>query len=86
MNEVLNRPDLTNILHCLFQTCFQNGNIPSVWNKSIIKFICKNANSDPGILLNHSGISLICKVYKLYSSVLNNRLNHYLENIAELFE
>ena len=69
-NEVLITPNLVNILYCLFQTCFQNGIIPFVWNKSIIKPI---PLSDPRVPLNYRGISLISAMYKLYSSILNNR-------------
>ena len=78
-NQVFKAPNMVKFLHCLFQTCFQIGIISSVWNESIIKPISKSAEVDPRVPLNYSGISLISTVYKLYSGILNNRLNNYLE-------
>ncbi|XP_049903768.1 uncharacterized protein LOC126392428 [Epinephelus moara] len=79
-NEALKAPSMLRTLHGLFQKCFQDGIIPSVWNKSRIKPTPKSAKADPRVPLNYRGISLISTVYKLYSGLLNNRLNDFLES------
>ena len=58
--------------------------IPSCWKKAIIKPIPKGSNKDPYVPLNYRGISLISGVAKTYSSLLNNRIVHYC-NELELF-
>ena len=85
-NEVLKSPNLCNVLHCLCHICFQNGIIPSEWNRSIIKPIPKSIKDDPRVPLNYRGISLISTVYKIYSGVLNNRLNTFLESYGGLVD
>jgi len=77
-NEVLRNPSLCNVLHFLCHICFQNGIIPSMWNRSIIKPIPKSIIDDPRVPLNYRGISLISTVYRIYSGVLNNRLDAFL--------
>ena len=54
--------------------------IPSDWRRAIVCPIFKDANSDPRIPLNYPGISLLSTIYKIYSSVLNNRVVSYLED------
>ena len=54
--------------------------IPSIWRKAIKTPLPKDNTKDPRIPLHYRGISLLCAVSKLYSSVLNNRLLPYLEN------
>lgn len=78
-NEVLKSPKLLSILHRLFKTCFRSAIIPSVWYKSIIKPIPKSAQADPRVPLNYRGISLPSTVYKVFSSILNNRLSEFIE-------
>ncbi len=85
-NEVLTNPNLCNALYCLCYICFHNGIIPSVWNRSIIKPIPKSIKDDPRVQLNYRGISLISTVYKIYSGVLNNRLNNFLESHGGLVD
>ncbi|XP_051813220.1 uncharacterized protein LOC110949666 isoform X1 [Acanthochromis polyacanthus] len=70
-NEALKAPSLVNVLHCLFQACFDHAVIPSVWYQSVIKPIPKSTKLDPREPLNYRGISLISTVYKLYSAILN---------------
>jgi hypothetical protein len=53
--------------------------IPSIWKQAIIKPIPKSSTIDPRLPLNYRGIALLSTVYKLYTSVLNNRLVSYLE-------
>ncbi len=78
-NEVIKCPSLLNALHLLFNLCFDNGISPSLWSKSIISPIPKSSISDPYLPLQYRGISLLSCVYKLYASVLNNRLYSYLD-------
>ncbi|XP_023814791.1 uncharacterized protein LOC111947977 [Oryzias latipes] len=85
-NEVLKCPKLLTTLHCLFRFCFKNGFIPSIWYKSIIKPIPKSPQADPRVPLNYRGISLLSTVYKVFSSILNNRLSEYLETNEVLVE
>ena len=79
-NEVLKSPYLFNILYNLCCICFDKSIVPSKWNESIIKPIPKSPKNDPRIPLNHRGISLLSTVYKIYSGVLNNRLNKFIES------
>ena len=85
-NEILKSPKLAQVLFNLFLNCFEYGRIPSVWFKSIISPIPKSSKNDPRIPLNYRGISLMSTVYKLYSSLLNERLMEYLEKEQLLVE
>ena len=84
--EVLKSPNLLPILFQLFQTCFDSGIVPSQWYKTIIKPIPKSSKSDPKLPLSYRGISLISNVYKLYSSLLNNRLTDHFERSGLLVD
>ena len=78
--EILKFPSVIDALYSLFNFCLDSGLIPSIWRKAIITPIPKDSTKDPRIPLNYRGISLLCAVRKLYSSVLNARLLPYLEN------
>ena len=78
--EVLKAQPVIDYLHSLFNLCLDSGLIPSIWRKAIITPLPKDNTKDPRIPLHYRGISLLCAVSKLYSSVLNNRLLPYLEN------
>ncbi|MEW8545022.1 MAG: reverse transcriptase domain-containing protein, partial [Candidatus Thiodiazotropha sp.] len=84
--EVLKFPIIIDSLHSLFSLCLDSGLIPSVWRKAVITPIPKDTTKDLRIPLNYRGISLLCAVSKLYSSVLNNRLLPYLEANGLLVE
>ena len=73
-NEIIKSGKIDGFLLKLFRTCFNNGIAPSIWSKSIIVPIPKNALSDPCVPLNYRGISLLSCIYKLYTSLLNERL------------
>ena len=64
----------------LFNVCFNTGCIPSLWGKSIINPIPKSSSADQKDPLSYRGISLSASMYKLYSSLLNNRLSVWSEN------
>ena len=59
--------------------CFNHGMVPNEWNKSIIVPIPKGKSSNPRIPTSYRGISLLCTMAKIFSSVLNNRICKYLE-------
>ena len=63
--------------------CFKNSRLPSLWLKSIINPIPKSQKDDPRVPLNYRGISLMSTVYKLYSTLLNDRLTTFLEKEKE---
>jgi len=76
-NEVIKTGKLDVLLLKLFQICFNNGIAPSIWKKSIVVPIPKNTLLDPCTPLNYRGISLLSCIYKLYTSILNNRLAQF---------
>ena len=69
----------------LFNLIFSSGLIPDEWSQGIISPIYKNkgdkANPD-----NYRGITILSCFGKLFTAVLNNRLNNYLENMSLLCE
>ena len=77
---ILKLPTVIDSLHSLFNFCLDCGLIPSAWRKAIITSMLKDSTKAPRIPLNYRGLSLLCAVSKLYSSVLNNRLLPYLES------
>ncbi len=78
-NEVLKNNSSCELLKCLFNKIFVIHVIPWAWKRAIIKPIPKNSTIDPRLPLQNRGIALLSTVYKLYTSVLNNRLVKYLE-------
>jgi hypothetical protein len=76
--EVLKNDVTINVLIKLFQMCFDSGKIPSLWRKAIISPIPKDEKNDKRVPLNYRGISLICCTAKLYSSLLNVRIDQFL--------
>jgi hypothetical protein len=79
--EVLKNNECIEVLTNLFQLCFDAGKIPSVWRKSIISPIEKSKDNDPRIPLNYRGISLVCCISKIYSSVINKRVVEFLDEL-----
>jgi hypothetical protein len=72
--EVFKNNGSDEILTLLFNKIYDFGLTPSIWNLAIIKPIPKNALVDPRLPLEYRGISLLSTVYKLFTSVLNNRI------------
>ena len=62
------------VLCLLFNKFFDTSLTPSIWNLAILKPIPKNSLTDPRLPLEYRGVSLLSTVYKLFTSVLNNRL------------
>lgn len=78
-NEVLRNNPAIEVLHLLFLSCFETGTIPTIWMKALIRPIPKGTTIDTRIPLHYRGISPLSVVAKCYSSVLNNRVQQYLE-------
>ena len=77
--EVLKNENAVKLMTYLFNMCFDYNLIPDVWTKAVIAPIYKGSPRDPRIPMNYRGISLLSSVYKLFSSVLNNRLTEFIE-------
>ena len=77
-NEILKSPAMLHMLHEVFAFCFEHGMTPEQWSKSIISPIHK-PGKDKNEPLSHRGISLMSATAKIFTSVINNRINQYLE-------
>ena len=77
--EVLDNANAVAYMHSLFQDCYANSVIPSIWKKGIISPIPQDHTSDPHDPVNFRGITLACSMYKLYCSVLNMRMSKWTE-------
>ena len=84
-NEVLKSDSIKLCIFHLVNKCFETGQVPSVWLQSVICPIPKGGK-DPYVPLNYRGISLLSTISKIYTSVLNNRLVKYLENMNLITE
>ena len=84
-NEAMKNPNAKNLLHKFFNLCFKSGLNPTDWDFSDIKPIPKK-DQDPRDPLSNRCISIICCVAKLYSKLLNTRLQKYLESNDILVE
>ena len=85
-NEVIKHPNVENLLLKIYQYCFENGIVPKIWLRSLIKPIPKSAEKNPYLPLNYRGISLISCIGKVYSSILNSRLTFHLEEYNVLVD
>ena len=83
-NEVIKKQSVLIWWYLLFQVCFENSLVPSIWRNAIIYPIPKCAIKDPFVPLNYRGISLFSCVSKTYSSILNNRIVKYC-NLMGIF-
>ena len=70
----------------MFNKCFATGQVPSVWNKVMLKPIPKGSMNDPYTPLNYRTISLISNVAKLYSPILNDRIVGFYETVGLMNE
>ena len=66
------------ILHKFFNLCFKSGLSPLDWDLSDIKPIPKK-DKDPRDPLQNRCITIMCCVAKVYSKILNKRIQTYLE-------
>ena len=77
--ETLCSDNTIDLLHTLFAQCFSSSVVPEAWRRSIVTPIPKCSTSDPRVPLNYRGIMLSSHIYKLYCSVLNDRLSDWVE-------
>ncbi|CAC5365429.1 unnamed protein product [Mytilus coruscus] len=77
--ELCKNISIISILQKLFNLCFSSGNVPNMWNKGIITPIPKCSTSDPRDPLSYRGITLAPFAYKMYCSILNERLVKWLD-------
>ena len=78
-NEVLKNLTMKEFLHKFFNLSLINKCMPSGWNLGIIKPIPKGADKDPNIPLNYRGITLLPCIYKVFSTIINQRIILHLE-------
>jgi hypothetical protein len=69
----------------LFNVVFDSGIIPDSWSEGIIVPIYENKD-DPASPDNYHGITILSSFAKLFTTILNNRLNSYLDNMSILCE
>ena len=77
-NEALKNQTAKKLLHKFFNICFKNGLSPFDWDQSDIKPIPKK-DKDPRDPLNNRCITIMCCIAKIYSSILNARLQIFLD-------
>ena len=77
--EVVKNDSAVLYMHTLFNVCFNKSIVPSIWNKCIINPIPKSSATDPRDPLSYRGISLASSIYKMYCSILNDRLCNWVE-------
>ena len=77
-NDALKNSNSKQLLHRFFNKCFMSGLSPSAWNYSNIIPIPK-PDKDSRDPLQNRCISILCCVSKVYSSILNRRIQKYLE-------
>ena len=77
-NEALKSPLAIKLLHKFFSLCFEHGLSPFEWDLSHIKPIPKK-DKDQRDPLNNRCITIMCCIAKIYSSVINSRLQSFLE-------
>ena len=72
--EVLKNTKVIVVLQSFFNICFETGKIPETWSRGIINPISKASTNDSRDPLSYRGIILAPVTYKVYCSVLNERL------------
>ena len=73
------------VYHKLFNLVFESGTVPMSWTIGVIKPIYKK-KGDPQNPDNYRPITIVSCLGKLFTSILNNRLNDYVEENSILGE
>ena len=84
--EVLKNGNVISFLHKLCNLCYDTGKVPVIWCKSVISPIPKLTTSDPRDPLTYRGIAITPVVYKVYCSLLNDRITTWSESNNLIFE
>ena len=84
-NEAMKNTNAKILLHKFFNLCFLSGYNPTDWDFNDIVPIPKK-DKDARDPLQNRCISIVCCVAKVYSSILNKRLQCYLESNQLLCE
>ena len=84
--EVLKNGYVISFLHKLCNLCYETGKVPDIWCKSVISPIPKCTTSDPRIPLSYRGIAITPVVYKVYCSLLNDRITTWSRTNNLIFE
>ncbi|PJE77767.1 hypothetical protein CI610_03304 [invertebrate metagenome] len=66
-------------LQKLFAKCLEHEHVPNVWKRGIILPIFKGGNKSRGDPASYRPITLLCCTYKLFESVINNRIHDSLK-------
>ena len=75
----LDQSNAASWISSLFNRCLALGTLPSEWQVHRVMFLYKGKNTDPFHLGNYRGIAVDNLLLKLWSTVLNARLERYLE-------
>ena len=78
--EIFKNPNSVSLLTKLFNCIYESGIIPSIWRVAIIKPIPKSSTQDLRIPTQYRAINLLSTVYKLFTTIINNRISQYLES------
>ena len=78
-NEILKQPPFSEPVCAFLKTCFTRGVAPTLWVKSIINPIPEDLSKCIFTPLKYMGISLLCTISKVYSSILSVRINNYCD-------
>ena len=78
-NEAMKNMNAKSLLHKFVNLCFKNGLSPVDWDLSDIKPIPKK-DKDARDPLQNRCITIMCCVAKVYSKILNTRIQKYLES------
>ena len=84
--EVLKNHNVISFLLKLCNMCYQSGKVPNIWSKTFICPIPKCSTSEPHDLLSYRGIAITPVVYKVYCSLLNERVSSWTDLNNIIFE
>ena len=77
-NELLKNDIVMDLMLKLFRVCFEYQLVPEIWHKSMIHPIPKDVlgSNDP---LKYRGLALQSCIYKIFSSIITDRIVNFLE-------
>ena len=84
--EVLKNESVISFFNSLCNLCFDTGKVPDIWCKPVISPIPKCTTSDPRDPLSYRGIAITPVVYKVYCSLLNDRVMAWSEHNNLIYE